>query len=119
MLGCDGCSNYQHAGCFADEDGVNDPGVHVFCVECSVVCLACKGRHSTASNPLIKCDASGCDRAQHAKCCDPPLSRAPAGFLESVDADAHAAGELEFGAFYAETGAAPGTAPDDLLRGGV
>ena len=73
LLGCDGCSNYQHAGCFADEDGVNDPGVHVFCVDCSVVCLACKGRHSTASNPLIKCDASGCDRAQHAMCCDPPL----------------------------------------------
>ena len=30
----------------------------------------------------------------------------------------YAAGELEFGAFYAETGAA-GTAPDDLQHGGV
>ena len=29
----------------------------------------------------------------------------------------YAAGELEFGAFYAETGAA-GTAPDDLQHGG-
>ena len=31
----------------------------------------------------------------------------------------YAAGELEFGAFYAETGAAPGTAPGDLQHGGV
>ena len=31
----------------------------------------------------------------------------------------YAEGELEFGAFYAETGAAPGTAPDDLQHGGV
>ena len=25
-LGCDGCSNYQHAGYFPDADWVNDPG---------------------------------------------------------------------------------------------
>ena len=38
--------------------------------------------------------------------------------LDALD-KTYAAGELEFGAFYAETGAAPGTAPDDLQHGGV
>ena len=50
------------------------------------------------------------------------LSRAP--FLASrrwarFSGRSYAAGELEFGAFYAETGAAPGTAPGDLQHGGV
>ena len=44
-----------------------------------------------------------------------PISLSAASSYDPDDA----AGELEFGAFYAETGAAPGTAPGDLQHGGV